>query len=104
LGRNAGTAGNAVIAENVNPVAATVPVMPLAFQAKRWSEGICLADLRTESPPLAIAHERTVRANDPEATATYCLPEPVASFEFSGWARHSYRLDSRRYRGIAFAL
>ena len=39
-----------------------------------------MADLRTQSPPLAIALERAVRANDPKATATYGHREPVASF------------------------
>jgi hypothetical protein len=101
LGRNAGSAGNAVIAENVNSVAATVPVMPLAFPDKTVERrDLCSGPENA----VATAPERTVRANDPEETATYGLPEPVASFEFSGWARHSYRLDSRRYRGIAFAL
>jgi hypothetical protein len=33
---------------------------------------------------LAIALERTVRANDPKATATYGHREPTASFEFFG--------------------
>jgi hypothetical protein len=84
LGRNAGSAGNAVIAENVNSVAATVPVMPLAFQAKTVERrDLCSGPENA----VATAPERTVRANDPEETATYGLPEPVASFEFSGWAR-----------------
>ena len=49
-----------------------------------WSEGFLVADLRTQSPPLAISPERTVRANDPKATAPYGHREPVASFGFSG--------------------
>jgi hypothetical protein len=63
-------------------VAATVPLYPWRSRPERWSEGIRVADLRTQSPPLAIALERIVRANDPKATATCGNREPFASFEF----------------------
>ena len=70
--------------------------MPWRSRPELWGEGIRVADLRTKSPPLAIAPERTVQTNDPKATATYGRREPVASFEFSGWARHSHRVGQSR--------
>jgi hypothetical protein len=55
---------------------------PWRFRPEQWSEGIRVADLRTQSPPLALIPECTVRANDPKATVTYGNREPVASFKF----------------------
>jgi hypothetical protein len=57
-----------------------------------------VADLTTQSPPLAITLGEIIRANDPKATATEGHAESVASFQFFGPARYGRWLDSRRYR------
>ena len=48
---------------------------------RRWNEAIRLADLRAQSPSLAISLWRTVRANDAKPTAFQGRCERVASFE-----------------------
>src|SRR5258707_10087173 len=65
---------------------------------KGRSEAMGVADLRTQSPPLAITLGEIIGANDPKATATQGHAESVASFQFFGPARYGRWLDSRRYR------
>jgi hypothetical protein len=57
-----------------------------------------VADLTTQSPPLAITLGEIIGANNPKATATQGHAESVASFQFLGRARYGRWLDSRRYR------
>jgi hypothetical protein len=49
---------------------------------KGRSEAIGVADLRTQSPPLANTLDNIIGANDPKATATQSHAESVASFQF----------------------
>ena len=51
------------------PVAATVRLGHLVFQTKRWNEAIHMADLKAQSPSLAITMRVSVRADDIKATA-----------------------------------
>jgi hypothetical protein len=62
---------------------------PGVLGQNRGAKEVRVADLKTQSPPRAITPGRTVRANRTKAIARYGHDEPVASFEFSGWVRHS---------------
>jgi hypothetical protein len=53
-----------------------------ADQRQRKADAIGVADLTTQSPPLAISLGEIIGANDPKATATKGHAESVASFQF----------------------